>query len=82
VQASARGGEVRIEIVDNGVGVPEDLSPDRTQTLGMRLMQALTEQLEGRLSTERQERGTRSTLAFPLIVGTSVTGTVPSAPSA
>lgn len=82
VLARARAGEVRIEIVDNGVGVPEDLSPDRTQTLGMRLMQALTEQLDGRLSTERQDRGTRTSLTFPLIVGTSVAGALPPAPLA
>ncbi|WP_239492140.1 histidine kinase dimerization/phosphoacceptor domain -containing protein [Luteitalea sp. TBR-22] len=78
VQALARSGEVRIEIVDNGVGVPEDLLPDRTQTLGMRLMQALTEQLEGRLATVRQERGTRTSLTFPLVVGAAAPGALPS----
>ena len=72
VRASSRHGEVRIEIVDNGVGVPQDLSPDRTQTLGMRLMLALTEQLDGTLETERLSRGTRSRLAFPLVVGRAI----------
>jgi PAS domain S-box-containing protein len=65
VHARATDAEVLIEIVDNGVGVPETLAPERTQTLGMRLMQALTEQLDGSLTTERQERGTRTRLLFP-----------------
>ncbi len=72
VLARARGGDVCIEVVDNGVGVPEDLSPDRTQTLGMRLIQALTEQLDGTLATERQARGTRTSLTFPLTSGRPV----------
>lgn len=65
VHARASDAEVEIEIVDNGVGVPETSSPERSQTLGMRLMQALTEQLDGRLTTERQARGTRTRLVFP-----------------
>ena len=72
VLARARNGEVRIEVIDNGVGIPDDHAPDRTQTLGLRLMQALTEQLDGTILTARQARGTRTTLTFPLIVGTSV----------
>lgn len=75
VHARALDGEVRIEIVDNGVGVPDALSSERTQTLGMRLMQALTEQLDGDLLTQRQERGTRTRLSFPLVVGVAVPST-------
>lgn len=82
VRARAANGEVRIEIVDNGVGVPEALTPERTQTLGMRLMRALTEQLDGTLVTERQERGTRTRLAFPIVVGASVDGALPDEASA
>jgi PAS domain S-box-containing protein len=73
VQARARDGAVHIDIVDNGVGVPEHVSPAGVQTLGMRLMQALNEQLEGTLDTVRQERGTRTTLVFPLVVGAAAT---------
>ena len=35
----------------------------------MRLMQALTEQLDGDLVTERRDRGTRTLLVFPLAGG-------------
>jgi two-component sensor histidine kinase len=71
VQARARNGEIQIEIVDNGVGVPDELSAAGRQTLGMRLIEALTEQLDGTLSTARQQRGTRTSLAFPIVVGGS-----------
>ena len=82
VHARARDGEVRIDIVDNGVGVPEHVSPAGVQTLGTRLMQALTEQLEGTLDTVRQKRGTRTTLVFPLVVGSAAAPTMTGVTSA
>jgi PAS domain S-box-containing protein len=82
VQARERDGEVHIEIADNGVGVPDALSPEKMQTLGMRLMQALTEQLDGSLTTERQERGTRTRLVFPVSVGAAVSRVIANEASA
>ncbi len=68
VHARARDGAVLIDIMDNGVGIPDHVPSAGRQTLGVRLMQALTEQLDGSLVTARQERGTRSSLVFPLVV--------------
>ncbi len=82
VHARARDGLVLIDIVDNGIGVPDHAPTPGRQTLGVRLMQALTEQLDGTLVTERQHRGTRSSLVFPLIVGASATTPLPDAASA
>lgn len=82
VRARARAGEVHIDVIDNGVGMPADVSPASTQTLGVRLMQALIEQLEGRIVNEPQVRGTRTAVVFPLVVGTSAVGTMPMATSA
>ncbi len=74
VEARTWNGDVRIDVVDNGIGVPAQRSPERVQTLGLRLMQALTEQLDGVLTSERQARGTRTSLAFPLVVGRPAPG--------
>ena len=69
VNARALDGQVRIEVVDNGVGISDAADAGRSPTLGMRLMQALTEQLDGDLVTERRDRGTRTLLVFPLAGG-------------
>lgn len=82
VSARSWGGEVRIDVVDTGVGMPEHVSPASTQTLGVRLMQALIEQLDGHIEHHRQARGTRTCVSFPLIVGSSAVGTMPVATSA
>ena len=69
------GGEVRIEIhlmedrriqllvADNGVGFPPDVDFRETDTLGMQLVRALTDQLEGTIEL-RSERGTEFRISF------------------
>jgi len=82
VRAWSRTGEVCIDVIDNGVGMPENVTPASTQTLGVRLMQALVEQLDGTLVNHRQVRGTRTAISFPLVVGATAIGSMPVAASA
>jgi PAS domain S-box-containing protein len=56
-------GRLRLTIGDNGVGLPIDLVVDQTKSLGLKLIQILTEQLSGDLTIERSE-GTRFELSF------------------
>lgn len=46
-------GEYRIEVADNGIGLPADLDLLHTQSLGMQLVLVLVKQLGGQLTIER-----------------------------
>ncbi len=49
---------------DNGIGLPENLSPERAESLGMRLLHGLTRQLHGTIEISGLE-GTSITITFP-----------------
>lgn len=45
-------GKLQLEISDNGEGLPSDIDLQKTKTLGLRLVNVLTKQLNGNLSYE------------------------------
>ncbi|HEX2122879.1 MAG TPA: PAS domain S-box protein [Thermoanaerobaculia bacterium] len=55
---------VSLTIADEGVGLPRDLDVPHASTLGLRLVHALVEQIDGRLSIDRSGP-TAFTIAFP-----------------
>jgi PAS domain S-box-containing protein len=56
---------VELSISNDGAGIPEEQSLDRTGALGLQLVHLLTRQLHGRLDVQRSNP-TRFTLRFPL----------------
>jgi PAS domain S-box-containing protein len=56
-------GTLKLVVKDNGVGFPEHIDFRRTSTLGLQLVNTLTEQLEGKISMQR-DGGTVITVAF------------------
>ncbi len=62
---SQSGDDIRLIYSDNGIGLPEQVTLDRTETLGMRLISGLTRQLRGTVVVSR-ESGTRFTITFPI----------------
>lgn len=58
-------GQVALTIHDTGIGVPADLDVNHGGSFGLRLVRALTEQLQGTLVITR-ESGTCVTLRFPV----------------
>lgn len=68
VEVSAReDGErtIVLEVADDGVGIPEGVDWGGGRTLGLKLVQALTAQLQGTIALDRS-RGTRFTVQFQL----------------
>jgi len=73
---NGRGGRVLVELTrpgagwymlvvsDNGVGLPTELAPGRSDSLGLQLIADLTEQLGGTLVLDR-EAGTTFSIRFP-----------------
>jgi PAS domain S-box-containing protein len=57
------GGELQIQVQDNGPGFPEGLDPSLAETLGLRLVDILSTQLQGTIEY-RQQGGTTATLRF------------------
>ncbi len=58
-------GEVKLQVRDNGRGLPADLDLEHAKTLGLRTVHLLSRRLEGRLTIERVD-GTLFALTFPL----------------
>ena len=58
------GGNYILSYSDNGVGIPEGITFERTESLGMSLIAGLTRQLRGEIKIGRTG-GTQYTLTFP-----------------
>jgi len=63
VEGSDDTEEIRIEVRDNGVGLPEGFDWSTRDSLGLYLVQALSEQLDAELTAESDE-GTRFLISF------------------
>ncbi len=75
-------GMVMLEVRDDGIGLPADVTPDTVQTLGLHLVTLLTNQLGGRMEIRRED-GTAVRVIFPAIAAAppldnQETGTPPS----
>jgi two-component system CheB/CheR fusion protein len=59
----------RIEIADNGVGLPEGFDPVKSGGLGMKIVTSLVRQVRARLTIERGDPGCRFMVDLPLVTG-------------
>lgn len=57
---------VRLEIRDNGIGLPNDKNMENSKTLGMELIQTLTRQLHGKLKISN-DNGAKFQITFPMV---------------
>jgi two-component sensor histidine kinase len=55
--------QFKLVISDNGVGLPPDIQPEDTETLGLQLVNSLVDQLDGTLDIDRSQR-TKFTILF------------------
>lgn len=63
IEALDKANHIMISIEDNGVGIPEEVVTSDTSGFGIKLVQMLTQQLDGTLQIERRE-GTKVILKF------------------
>ncbi|HEV8414910.1 MAG TPA: histidine kinase dimerization/phosphoacceptor domain -containing protein [Bryobacteraceae bacterium] len=64
VEAQSRDGRVELAVIDNGVGVPEDLATRKSKSLGLQIVEILVRQFGGSWELSRQA-GTAFRLSFP-----------------
>ncbi len=57
------GNKINLKISDNGVGLPSDFKMEGSESLGMQLIQALTDQLDGKLDLN-VDKGTQFSIEF------------------
>ncbi len=63
ISLKVQNEQISLRIGDNGIGLPADLDPQKMKSLGMKLIQVLTDQIDGEINIERKE-GTIYTLSF------------------
>lgn len=56
--------KIRLGVKDNGLGLPEDSNLEESDTLGMKIIRALTAQIKGTLNIETGTRGTSVQIEF------------------
>jgi two-component sensor histidine kinase len=63
--AAADDGTLCVEVIDDGVGFPEDFDPENSSGLGFRVVRSLAEQLGATISFKSTSLGTHFLLALP-----------------
>lgn len=58
------GSTLSIEVSDDGIGIPEDIDPAESTTLGLQLVVMLVQQIKGTMSIFR-EKGSRFVIKCP-----------------
>jgi PAS domain S-box-containing protein len=64
IEMKKAGGKIDLAISDNGVGFPAEYNFEKSESLGMQLVQALSSQIEGDLKVS-QENGSSFEVIFP-----------------
>jgi PAS domain S-box-containing protein len=54
LRVERKGDELEIEVADNGVGLPDNFDFETNESLGVYLVQALTDQLDGKLLVDNK----------------------------
>jgi len=55
LRVEKKGDELEIEVADNGVGLPDNFDIETNESLGVYLVQALTDQLDGALVVDNKQ---------------------------
>ncbi|MFC1454244.1 ATP-binding protein, partial [Verrucomicrobiota bacterium] len=63
IRIDKKQGIITIELADNGIGIPDNVQINNTKTLGLKIVQALTEQINGSIELVR-DSGTCFILSF------------------
>jgi len=63
IEVVPKGNQYRLTVQDNGVGLPEEFDLDRSESLGLQIVQVLVKQLDGELEINRF-KGTRFIIRF------------------
>ena len=63
IKMSEENGKYLLRVKDNGKGFPDELDFQKTETLGLQVVNDLVKQLDGKISLDRR-KGTAFTIKF------------------
>lgn len=66
VRFTVNGREILVEVEDNGIGLPEEVSVGKQKSLGLGLVRLLVQQIKGTVGFEQTVPGTRANVRAPL----------------
>ncbi len=66
VELRSEGDEAVLVVEDDGVGLPEELDVEKSESVGLSLVHMFAQQLKGTVWFERKQQGTRVCVRFPL----------------
>ncbi|TGJ98524.1 response regulator [Leptospira langatensis] len=66
IKADYENGVFRMEVGDNGAGIPDYAEIESKETLGFQLIRILSKQLKAKLDIQTSAQGTKFTVEFPL----------------
>jgi two-component sensor histidine kinase len=64
IEARSRDKKVELSVIDDGIGMPEDLAVKKSKSLGLQIVEILSRQLRGTWEFKR-DGGTKFHLSFP-----------------
>ena len=65
IKLISKSGKISLSLVDNGIGISEEITVENRDTLGLQLVSTLVEQMEGQLHLERNN-GIKFTISFTI----------------
>ena len=68
VKMTQIGDLIKLQVMDNGAGLPNEFNINNTKSLGMNLMKGLTNQLKGKFTLE-EKNGVCLTIQFTIEKG-------------
>lgn len=66
INLNRRGDEVYLSIIDDGIGIPEEINLEKPKSLGIKLIRTLSKQLNAEAEFSNKTGGTKFALQFTL----------------
>ncbi|WP_440998996.1 PAS domain S-box protein [Fodinibius sp. SL11] len=66
INLNRRGDEIYLSIVDDGIGIPDDINLEKPKSLGIKLIRTLSKQLDAEAEFSNENPGTKFALQFTL----------------
>ena len=63
IKLTTKNNKITLTVADNGIGLPENINIEKTETLGLKLVNILTKQINGKL-TLKTNQGTKYKITF------------------
>ncbi|WP_455240680.1 sensor histidine kinase [Methanothermobacter tenebrarum] len=64
IKLTTQKDKIELTVADDGIGLPDSIDPEKTETLGLKLVNILTKQINGKINLKTKP-GTQFKITFP-----------------